>query len=53
MPWTEAQVRYLLSKGSPLSEEEKKKMKRELHEHPEWGHKRRGERLEKKLGGHS
>lgn len=26
------QVRYLLSKGSPLSDEEKNKLKRELHE---------------------
>lgn len=38
MPWTRQQVKYLLSKGSPLSEEEKKKMKGELHSNPSLGH---------------
>jgi hypothetical protein len=38
MPWTPRQKRYLLSKGSPLSEGEKDKMKRELHKDPSLGH---------------
>ncbi len=39
MPWTRKQVKLLLSDGSPLSDEEKAKMKAELHENPELGHK--------------
>lgn len=38
MPWTRKQVRYLLSSASPLSEHQKEKMKRELHENPSLGH---------------
>jgi hypothetical protein len=38
MPWTRRQVRYLLSKGSPLTGSEKEKMKGELHENPGMGH---------------
>jgi hypothetical protein len=42
MPWTRKQVRYLLSKGSPLTGGEKAKMKRELHDDPSLGHKSKG-----------
>lgn len=34
MPWTEKQVRYLLSKKSPLTLKEQEKVKRELHRDP-------------------
>lgn len=40
MPWTPRQKRYLLSSGSPLSDEQKDKMKTELHANPRLGHKR-------------
>jgi len=46
MPWTKSQVRYLLSKSSPLSDSEKTNMKHELHENPEMGHKPKGSRKE-------
>jgi hypothetical protein len=36
MPWTEQQIRYLLSSASPLSEAQKERMKRELHNHPDY-----------------
>ncbi len=42
MPWTPRQKRYLLSSGSPLSEEQKTKMKGELHEDPSLGHAQKG-----------
>ena len=38
MPWTQKQVRYLLSSGSPLSGQQKTKMKAELHADPAMGH---------------
>lgn len=38
MPWTRQQVKYLLSKGSPLTPQEKEKMKGELHANPSLGH---------------
>jgi len=38
MPWTRQQVKFLLSDASPLSDEEKAKMKRELHANPSMGH---------------
>ena len=41
MPWTSQQVKYLLSKGSPLSAGEKDKMKSELHADPSLGHKKK------------
>jgi hypothetical protein len=41
MPWTPRQVRFLLSSGSPLSEEQKEKDKAELHANPALGHKRK------------
>jgi len=46
MPWTRQQVKYLLSKGSPLSGGQRDKMKRELHENPAMGHakKKRGKK---------
>lgn len=42
MPWTRRQVKYLLSKGSPLSGGQKKKMKGELHTNPKMGHMHKG-----------
>lgn len=42
MPWTPKQTRYLLSDGSPLSAEQKAKMKRELHRNPALAHARKG-----------
>lgn len=41
MPWTEQQVRYLLSSASPLTDAQKEKMKKELHENPAMGHKKK------------
>ena len=38
MPWTRQQVKYLLSKGSPLKASQKVKMKSELHANPAMGH---------------
>jgi hypothetical protein len=45
MPWTPRQTRYLLSKVSPLSSGQKDKMKGELHEHPEYAHRKKGSRM--------
>lgn len=42
MPWTRRQVKYLLSSGSPLSGEQKTKMKDELHADPAMGHEKKG-----------
>lgn len=42
MPWTRRQVKYLLSKGSPLSGSQKTKMVGELHENPAMGHAKKG-----------
>lgn len=42
MPWTRTQVKYLLSKGSPLSGKQKTKMEGELHANPEMGHMEKG-----------
>lgn len=42
MPWTRRQVKYLLSSGSPLTGEQKTKMKGELHADPSMGHKKKG-----------
>jgi hypothetical protein len=42
MPWTPKQVRYLLSKVSPLKENEKQKMEGELHQNPAMGHMEKG-----------
>jgi len=42
MPWTRKQVKYLLSKGSPLTSEQQQKMVGELHDNPALGHKKKG-----------
>jgi len=42
MPWTRRQVKYLLSSGSPLTSEQKDKMKSELHSNPAMGHEKKG-----------
>ena len=42
MPWTRRQVRYLLSKGSPLKPSQKEKMVGELRADPAMGHARKG-----------
>ena len=48
MPWTRRQVKLLLSKGSPLSPDEQRKMKEELHRDPSLGHARKGSAALKK-----
>jgi len=45
MPWTRKQVRYLLSKVSPLSGVQKTKMVGELHEDPAMGHAKKGSKV--------
>lgn len=42
MPFTRRQVRYLLSKGSPLTAAQQQKMKAELHANPAIGHAKKG-----------
>ncbi len=42
MPWTPKQTRFLLSKGTPLTPEQKKKMLDELHGNPSLAHARKG-----------
>ncbi len=42
MPWTPKQVRLLLSKYSPLSGQQKDKMKAELHANPQLAHAKKG-----------
>ncbi len=42
MPWTPKQVRYLLSKYSPLKPGQKQSMKGELHQDPQLGHAKKG-----------
>jgi len=53
MPWTRQQVKYLLSKGSPLTGSEKEKMKGELHENPSMGHMKKGYSKGKDVESHS
>jgi len=48
MPWTRKQVKYLLSDVSPLSGDQKTKMKGELHANPAMGHKQKGSSAMKK-----
>jgi hypothetical protein len=43
MPWTRQQVKYLLSKGSPLTDKQQTKMKGELHSDPAMGHFHKGD----------
>lgn len=42
MPYTRKQVRFLLSKGSPLSPSQESSMKEELHNNPAMGHAKKG-----------
>lgn len=42
MPYTRKQVKYLLSKVSPLSGDQKTKMVGELHADPAIGHEKKG-----------
>lgn len=49
MPWTERQVRYLESSGSPLTASQKATMNSELHENPALGHNRKGSDVMKKV----
>jgi hypothetical protein len=42
MPWTRRQVKYLLSKGSPLNGKQRDKMLGELHANPALGHGEKG-----------
>jgi hypothetical protein len=51
MPWTERQVRYLESSGSPLTHGQKNKMNAELHADPSLGHKKKGSSAMKKIPG--
>ena len=48
MPWTRRQVKFLLSKGSPLTPEQEAKMKQELHQNPAMGHEKKGSKALKK-----
>lgn len=38
MPWTQREKRFLLSAGSPLTDQQKDKMETELHADPSLGH---------------
>lgn len=42
MPWTRKQVKYLFSKGSPLTPAQMDKMHAELHADPSMGHMKKG-----------
>lgn len=42
MPWTRQQVKFLLSKGSPLTAQQREKMVGELHSDPKLGHAKKG-----------
>ena len=48
MPWTRREVRFLLSKVSPLSSQQKTKMAGELHANPKLGHAKKGSKELKK-----
>lgn len=48
MPWTRRAVKFLLSKGSPLTSEQREKMLTELHANPKMGHARKGSKALKK-----
>lgn len=45
MPWTRKAVRFLLSRGSPLTAAGKAKMEKELHANPALGRARKAVRL--------
>ena len=51
MPWTRKQTRFLLSKVSPLTPEQRDKMLKELHADPAMGHARKGSVGLKRLAG--
>lgn len=42
MPYTQREVRFLLSSASPFSNKKKDEVKAELHSDPALGHQRRG-----------
>lgn len=48
MPWTEREVRFLESSGSPLTSAQKAKMNSELHANPALGHHQKGSSAMKK-----
>lgn len=50
MPWTRREVKFLLSKVSPLKPEQKTKMIGELHANPAMGHAKKGSEELKKHG---
>jgi hypothetical protein len=52
MPWTERQVRFLESGGSPLNQSQKATMNRELHDDPSLGHNKKGSEAMKKPATH-
>lgn len=45
MPWTPRQFRFLMSKGSPLTEAQKEKDKAEAHADPSLVHRKKGSRM--------
>lgn len=47
MPWTRKQVKLLLSKASPLTDEQQASMKAELHADPSLGHAQKKPKAEK------
>lgn len=49
MPYTEKQVRFLESSGSPLTAEQKAKMNAELHADPSLGHHKKGSAAMKRV----
>lgn len=50
MPWTRKQVKFLLSKGTPLTSGQRSKMVGELHANPAMGHKKKGVKLSSMKG---
>jgi hypothetical protein len=53
MPWTQKQVRYLESKGSPLSAMQRAVMNQELHANPSMGHAKKGSSVLKRAAAHA
>ena len=50
MPWTPRATRFLLSKGSPLTPEQRQKMLGELHRDPSLAHAKKGASLKTMMG---
>lgn len=48
MPWTRKEVKFLLSKGSPLTKGQKSNMVGELHHNPSMGHAKKGSKALKR-----